>query len=168
MSEVCDISNKYWLPNKSATKLVLHKITNTPSSFQQKICSLHSASFWKHPLFNTCQLLLTVDEVCYILNKYWPPSNIPKHLYFYTREFISLDHLKKDWRSPSETFFRNILFLQHFHYFEKWVGFVIFQINADFLINHLTKYFCTRQLTPLLYFKKSFFHYPAWKLVKIW
>ena len=33
--------------------------------------------------------------------------------------------------------------------------FVIFQVNADFLINQLTKYFYTRHLTLLLYFTKE-------------
>ena len=33
--------------------------------------------------------------------------------------------------------------------------FVILQINADFLINQLTKYFYIRHLTPLLNFKKK-------------
>ena len=33
--------------------------------------------------------------------------------------------------------------------------FVIFQVNADFLINQLTKYFYARHLTRLLYFKKK-------------
>ena len=31
----------------------------------------------------------------------------------------------------------------------------MFQANADFLINQLTKYFYTRNLTPFLYFKKK-------------
>ena len=33
---------------------------------------------------------------------------------------------------------------------------MIFQINTDFLINQLAKYFCTRNITPLLYFEKEF------------
>ena len=33
--------------------------------------------------------------------------------------------------------------------------FVIFQVNADFLINQLTKHFYTRHLTLLLYFTKE-------------
>ena len=33
--------------------------------------------------------------------------------------------------------------------------FVIFQINRDFLIIQPTKYFYTRNLTPVLYFKKN-------------
>ena len=37
--------------------------------------------------------------------------------------------------------FQNIHFLPHFHYFYQWVRFVIFQINTDFLINQLQKYF---------------------------
>ena len=37
--------------------------------------------------------------------------------------------------------FQNIHFLPHFHYFYQWVRLVIFQINTDFLINQLQKYF---------------------------
>ena len=52
--------------------------------------------------------------------------------------------------------FRNIHFLPHFHYLKKWVRLVTSQINTDYLINQLTKYFYTRHLTPVLYFKKRF------------
>ena len=34
--------------------------------------------------------------------------------------------------------------------------FLIFQVNADFLINQVTKYFYTRHFTSLVYFKKIF------------
>ena len=36
VNEVCNISNKYWLPNKSAKKILLHKTHYTPLSFQKK------------------------------------------------------------------------------------------------------------------------------------
>ena len=36
VSEVCHVSNKYWLPDKSATKIFLHKIPYTPPSFKKK------------------------------------------------------------------------------------------------------------------------------------
>ena len=37
VSEVCNISNKCWLPNKSANKIFLHKTPYIPPSFQKKI-----------------------------------------------------------------------------------------------------------------------------------
>ena len=36
MSEVCNISTKYWLPNKSATKIILHETPDTAPSLQKK------------------------------------------------------------------------------------------------------------------------------------
>ena len=43
-----------------------------------------------------------------------------------------------------------------FSLFEEWVKFVIFQINADFLMNQSTKYFYTKHLTLLLHAIKKF------------
>ena len=34
VSEISNISNKYWLPYKSATKMLLHKTPDTAPSFQ--------------------------------------------------------------------------------------------------------------------------------------
>ena len=78
VNEVCNISNKYWLSNKSAIKIFLHKTPDTAPWFQQKICVVQCRNFWKHPLFNTFLLFFTVDEVCNISNKYAPPSKKPK------------------------------------------------------------------------------------------
>ena len=44
--------------------------------------------------------------------------------------------------------------------------FVIFQVNADFLINQLTKYFYFKHLTPLLSFKKQKFRSPSQNLLE--
>ena len=44
-SEVCNISNKWLLPDKSVAKIFLHKIPETAPSFQQKICALPRTSF---------------------------------------------------------------------------------------------------------------------------
>ena len=52
----------------------------------------------------------TVNKVCYIWNKYQLPGNLVKHQYFYTRNFVSLLHFKKNWRSPSQTFLQHLLF----------------------------------------------------------
>ena len=45
MSDVCNISSKCWLHNKSAKKLFLHKTPYTPSLFQTKFCALHCRIF---------------------------------------------------------------------------------------------------------------------------
>ena len=47
------------------------------------------------PTFYHLFLVFTVDEVCYISNKYQPPNNLVKHQYVYTREFIFLLHFEK-------------------------------------------------------------------------
>ena len=41
VSEVCNISSKCWLPNKSANKAFSHKTPYTRPLFQIKICVLH-------------------------------------------------------------------------------------------------------------------------------
>ena len=56
---------------------------------------------------------------------------------------------EKTWRSSSQMVFESIIFFHVFTIFKKWVRIVIFQINTDFLINQLTKYFYTRHLTLL-------------------
>ena len=110
----------------------------------------------KHPLFIPFLLVLTVDGVCYISYKCQPPNNLAEHQYFYTKDFISLLHFEKQLALSTAKVFRNIHFLPLFPYFWKWMRFVIFQVNVDFLINLLTKYFYTRHLTIRLYFKWTF------------
>ena len=69
VSEVCNISNKCSLPNKSANKIFSHKTPYSPLTFQKKICTLHGIIFKKHPLFTTCQQVFIVDKVYSISNK---------------------------------------------------------------------------------------------------
>ena len=95
VTEVCNISNKCKLLNKSATKIFLHKTPDTVPLWHQKICALHCKIFEKHPLFATFLLVFTVDELCYISNKYQSPNNLRKYQYFYTGDFISLLHFEK-------------------------------------------------------------------------
>ena len=45
VSEVCNISSKCGLSNKSAKKIFLHKTPYTPPLFQKKNCALHRRSF---------------------------------------------------------------------------------------------------------------------------
>ena len=63
--------------------------------------------------------------------------------------------LRNNWSSPSQMFYGTSTFYYFFTIFKR-VIFVTFQVNPDFLINQLTKYFYTRQLTPFLYFKEKF------------
>ena len=156
MNEDCYISSKYWHPNKSVDKMFLRKTSYVPPFFQIRICALHRTIFQKHPLFTTFLLVLTVDEVHYISNKYQAPYSLAKRQYFYKRDFISLLHFGKKMMLSIANVFPNIHFLPIFHYFWKWVRFLIFQINADFLINHLQNYFYTKHLRLLLHFRKKF------------
>ena len=83
------------------TKMFLHVTAYTPPSFQIKVRVLNRRCFQNHPLFTKFLLVFTVDQVCYISYKYQPPNNLAKRQYFYTRNFISLHHFGKNWRSPS-------------------------------------------------------------------
>ena len=68
------------------------KIVTPPSS---PATPLSIADAFKNIQFFTPFLLVfTVDDVCYISNKYQPPCNLAKHQYFYTRDFISLLHFE--------------------------------------------------------------------------
>ena len=93
-SEVCNISNKYWLHSKS-TKNCFYTNTLHPPSFQKRIYDIHPRSFHKHQMFTTFLLVFTVDEMCNISNKYQPPSNLAKYKYFCKRDVISLLHFEK-------------------------------------------------------------------------
>ena len=136
-------------------KIFLHKTPFAPPSFQQKTCALHCRCFQKYPLFTTFLLVFTVNEVCYISNKYQPPYNLAKRQYFYKRDFISLLHFGEKLALFIANVFRDIYFLPLFHYFQKSVRFVIFQINADFLTNHLQNYCYTKHLRLLLLLPKN-------------
>ena len=94
VSEVCNISNKYWLHSKS-TKNCFYTNTLHPPSFQKRIYDIHPRSFHKHQMFTTFLLVFTVDEMCNISNKYQPPSNLAKYKYFCKRDVISLLHFEK-------------------------------------------------------------------------
>ena len=117
MSEVCNISNKYWLHSKS-TKNYFYTNTLHPPSFQKRIYDIHPRSFHKHQMFTTFLLVFTVDEMCNISNKYQPPSNLAKYKYFCKRDVISLLHFeKKNRRSPSQTIFETFTFKHIFNIF---------------------------------------------------
>ena len=135
MSEVCNTSSKCWLPNNSANKVLLHTKTYTSPSFKRK--NLHSPlqNLLETSTFSTCRLVFTVDEVCYILNKYQPPNNLEKYQYFYTRNLY-----------PS--FISKKIGAVHCKHFSEHS---IFQMNSDFLINHFMLH-----LIRLLHSNKKF------------
>ena len=62
---------------------------------------------------------------------------------------------KKNWRSRLLAFFETSTFYHIFTVRFVTVRFVIFQINTNFLINQLQKYFHGRYLTLLLHYNKK-------------
>ena len=113
-SEVCNTWSKWWLPNKSAWKIFLHKTPYTPPSFEKNNWALHRRIFQKHPLYTTILLVFTEDEVCNITNKIQHPSNLGKYQYFYTRDLLSFLHFNKNLVLFITNGFWNIHFLPHF------------------------------------------------------
>ena len=65
VSEVCNISSKCWLPNKSANKIFLQKTPYTPSFFYKNLLS-PSQNLLETFTFTTFLLVLAADEVCAI------------------------------------------------------------------------------------------------------
>ena len=125
----------------------------TRLSFPKKSCSLHYKRFYKHPLFTTHLLVITMDEVFNISEKYQPPSNIPNQWYLYTRHFVSLFHFKKKidavyrkWFSKHSCFTTFSLFLT--------VSEACNISNNYWLANKSAKKLLHGKATPLLHFKK--------------
>ena len=116
VSKVCNILSKCFLPNKITYNIFLHKIIYTLPLFQKNVCRLHRRILYEYLLFTTILLVFTVDEVCYISNKYQLLNNLGKYQYSYTRNFISLLHFKKILAPSIESIFRNIHFLPNFCY----------------------------------------------------
>ena len=110
VDEVCYISNKCWLPNKSAN--TLHS-----SSIFKKFLHLPWQNLLETSTFSTFLLVLTVDEVCYISNKYQPTNKLLKYQYFYPRNFKPFFQFNKEIACFIAEAFRNIHFLPPFHYF---------------------------------------------------
>ena len=67
--------------------------------------------------FITFWLVFTVEMVYNISNKYWLPSNILKHWYFYTKTLYHSIIWEKNWHSPSQTFFEISAFYHIFFIF---------------------------------------------------
>ena len=117
VSEVCNISNKCWLPNKLARNYFYTK-HHTPLFYLKQNFALSITESLKHPLFTTFLLVLTLYEIFYISYKYQSPNNLAKHQYFYTRDFISLHHFKKNWCSPMQKFYKTSNFDHLFSIFK--------------------------------------------------
>ena len=122
MSEVCNISSKCWLPNKVANKIFLRKTPYTPPLFHRKNCALHSGNLLKTSTFYHIFSSFDIVWGCYISYKYEPPNNLEKYQYFYTRDFVSLLHFEKNWRSPSPKFFETSTFYDFFTIFKSEWG----------------------------------------------
>ena len=140
-------------------KIILHETPYTPS-FLKKKGVLHHRCFQKHPPYTPFILVFTVDEVCYISNKYQPLNNLAKHHYFYTRDFISLLHFKQKFTISIAEFFRNIHrnnFLVFLTVDEVCYISNKYQPPYD-LVKH--QYLCTRGFICLLHFGKKW-HSPS-------
>ena len=131
------------------TKIFLHETTFTPPSFQIKVRILHRRCFQNHPLFTTFLLVFTMDELCYISHKYQSPS-----IFLHKKIYIPPPFRKKIGALHRNQISKHTLFTT-FSSFLKVSEFVIIQLNADCLINQPIKYFCTRHLTIVPYFKKN-------------
>ena len=94
VSEVCYISNKYWLLNKSTTKIFLHNTPSTAPSSQQKSCALDRRRVQKDRLFTTFLPNLTEDEVCNFSNKHRSRKSLRTYKNIYRRDFITFLHLR--------------------------------------------------------------------------
>ena len=51
VGEVCNISSKCWLPNKSANKIFLQKTPDAAPAYQRKTCAPHRAKFLETSTF---------------------------------------------------------------------------------------------------------------------
>ena len=99
---------------------IFRQETLFPPSFQIKIYAVHRRIFQKYRLFTAILVFLTVEEVCYISNKYQPPYDLVQPQYFYTRDFIlSLLHFEKKLALSIANVFLNIHFLPLFSLFLK-------------------------------------------------
>ena len=94
----------FWVPNKSANKIFSNKTPYTPPVFQKKICTLHRRIFWKHPLFTTFLLVLTVDEV------YQPPNNLATSIILSKRLYKPLSFRTKVGARHRKHFSKHPLF----------------------------------------------------------
>ena len=78
-----------------------------------------------------------------------------KYQYFYTRDFIPFLHFERKLALSIAKFFQNIYFSLPFSLFSTMSKVCNISNKTDFLINQLQKYFYTKHLTLLLYFKQK-------------
>ena len=94
---------------ESAKKIFLHKTTYIPPLFQTKIALSIGESLRNIHLLRVV-LVFTMDEVCYISNKYLIPNNLAKHQYFYVRDLKPFLHLRKKLALPIVNVLKHPLF----------------------------------------------------------
>ena len=94
---------------ESANKIFLHKTTYIPPLFQTKIALSIGESLRNIHLLQVV-LVFTMDEVCYISNKYLIPNNLAKHQYFYVRDLKPFLHLRKKLALPIANVLKHPLF----------------------------------------------------------
>ena len=116
---------------------------------KKKNCTLHRRMFQKRQFFTTFLVFLTVDEVCYILNKNQPFSNnLAKRQYFYTRDFISLLHFERKFALLIAKSFRKHPLFTTFSLFLTVRNVCNIQINTNFFINYLENIFTQDTFSP--------------------
>ena len=110
VSEVFNISNKYWL-KRGLTSLLYFEKNSTPH-------------FSKHSLFTRLSLFLIVTEMWYISNKHWLLNKKIKNIFAQVTLHPSFMPIS------TVVIFRNIHFLSYLYYFWQLVSWVIIQANT--------------------------------------
>ena len=120
--EICYISYKDEPPNNLVKYQYFYTRDFISLLHFEKKFALSIVESFKNIYFLPVLLVLTLDELCYISYKYQPftnhTNNLPKHQYFYMRDFIFLRLSKKNERSPLQTFFETSTFYQFFTIFK--------------------------------------------------
>ena len=115
ISGMCNISNKYWLPNKPAKQNFWHKSTSTPLLHFKTNSALNCRIFQKHPIFTTFLQVAIVDEV------YLSYQNSEIWIFLHKIPYIFLC-FKKTWRSPWQRSFEITTFYHIFSIFQSKSG----------------------------------------------
>ena len=124
------------------------------ASFISKNISAFIADIYKHVLFTTFLVVLTVVEVCYVSHQYRLPNKSAKCWYFHTVNLKSSHYFQKTIIVIMEVF-TNIHFLPHFDQFWQWMGCLIFQTNTNFLISQQNIHIFTQKNLHLSFDSKN-------------
>ena len=106
------------------------------------IGALNHRDFWKHSLCTTFLLVLTMDEVCNISNKYQFPNSplglfigdIFRNIHFFLLVLIHSSFICNKIGVFIAKLFKNPFFTTFLLVLE-WVRCAIFQMNTDFLMS---------------------------------